>query len=216
MVAKTIKTTTQRPSRRTRTGKGVVDTGWFREKLEGKGLSIRALAKKIDYDYSVLQNIIAGKRSWHAIDIANMALVLGEPMAEVWRRAGILVPVVSETVRLVGSVDSLGAVVLGVAGLPSRVAPRPEGSGLSLEALLSVTPATQVSDGWVYYYVGSEKVEAQAVGRLSVIGCANGSVWVRVLWRSAGGRSWVLRSLGEGGDVTVDVAWAVPVLWIKC
>ena len=68
----------------------------------------------------------------------------------------------------------------------------------------------------MYYYVSSEKVEAQAVGRLSVIGCANGSVWVRVLWRSAGGRSWVLRSLGEGGDVTVDVAWAVPVLWIKC
>ena len=109
MAAKTIKTTTQRPSRRTRTGKGVVDTGWFREKLEGKGLSIRALAKKIDYDYSVLQNIIAGKRSWHAIDIANLALVLGEPMAEVWRRAGILVPVVSETVRLVGSRNRSGA-----------------------------------------------------------------------------------------------------------
>lgn len=208
----------QRPPRRSRIGQRAVDSDWFRDKIATRGLSIRRVAKAINYDYSVLQNILSGKRSWHAVDISVIADILGEPMSEVWRRAGIGLPAdaMSETVRIVGSVDDAGSVVAGTSGLASRMAPRPEGSGTSIIAVQSATPSHQVTDGWLYYYVPTDKIEAEAVGRLSVIGDASGKSWVRILWRSTGGRAWALRAFGDGADLTADVAWATPVLWVRC
>lgn len=207
----------QRAPRKYRAGGITVDSQWFRDKLAAKGMSIRSCAKLIDYDYSVLQNLLAGKKAWYATDVTVLSDVIGEPMEEIQRRAGLTLPAsaMSDSVRVVGAVDSVGAVTLGTAGLAARTAPKPGNVSAGTVALKVASPAYPMTDGWLCYYAPVESIEVEAVNRLAIVKDREGREWLRWLGRNMGGRTWLLKPFAEGSEMVVEIVSANPILWIK-
>ena len=66
-----------------------MDTKWFRERLAEKGLSQRALARKLGLDQSAISLTFGGRRRMKFEEAAGIARLFSLPVSDVLRHAGM-------------------------------------------------------------------------------------------------------------------------------
>jgi hypothetical protein len=199
-----------------------MDAKWFRDRMQDRELNQTKVATLIGWaDRSTMSKVMAGSRQLHPQEAADMARILGVPLADVLRHAGVTVP--KETtaqVPLVGTADERGIVAPGVEG--SKRIERPLAGATELVAV-RIRAARTPFNGWAAFFVPSSRLEPDAVGRLAVVQPRNAKGKARylgVLERGADRDQWQVTPLSGPIAVkphTIDktaVEWAAPVLWI--
>jgi transcriptional regulator with XRE-family HTH domain len=196
-----------------------VDTKWFRDRIADRGLSARKIAKMLRMDAPAMSRMLNGKRKMQTDEAADLAGILGEPLDQVLRRAGIQVALESKaTVWLTGVVNAQGEISPVGTGKPRSVE-RPGKGPEDLTGVLLRAPGNP-KDGWVAYYVPSTRLEPDAVGRLSVVETSTNKSrqYLTVLTKGFERGKWTLTpflSESVAPIEDVDVVWAAPVLWIR-
>lgn len=171
----------------------IVDSAWFARRLAEIGETQRALARFLEADPSTVSKMLSGFRRIRLEEAERLARFLRLPLLEVLEHAGVAGEAADArpSAPLVGRIDGAGrierfeappeTVELPLAGAPAGAHP-------GLVALRLEDPES-LMDGWSFFYVPSERIEAAAVGRLAVV-------------RSRGGRGERL-ALVETGE-TLD------------
>ncbi len=128
-----------------------INAKWFREQLADKQLSQRQLARLIGMDQSAISLTFAGKRRMQFKEAAEIARLIGLPVSEVLRNAGVPVDEGKQTVPLAGYVDGHGEVhCTGYDG--DRIRPPqelPEGS-TAVQCRTAGSPLEHM-DGWTLF-----------------------------------------------------------------
>jgi transcriptional regulator with XRE-family HTH domain len=151
-----------------------VNTQWFQNKIETKGLSQRVVAKALKVDPSAITQIFYGRRKLSIAEAAELARVLQEPLEDVLHNAGIKtasIAMARNTLIVAGAVDSASRVTFGASAVKGqRSVPYPSFLGRGAAALRFQTGAGGVMDGaLVYFHETNGKVDPEAWGRLSVV-----------------------------------------------
>jgi transcriptional regulator with XRE-family HTH domain len=193
-----------------------VDTKWFRDRLADRGLSANRLAAEMGLHKTAMSRLLNGARGWDPQEAAEIARLLGVPLTDVLRKAGIDIPAHEgkKTVPIVGSVGPSGLVKMGGVAAP-RVAERPPGSHEDTIALRVAAPGSW-ADAWVCYVVPSTRIEPDAVGRLSLVTVLGGDKMLRVLHRGKERGRWALRGwFDDAASHDLAIESAAPVLWVR-
>lgn len=186
----------------------------------------RDIADTLDLDPSAISLMLKGERRMQMDEAARLAELLGVPLDEVLDHAGVLPPSVGKvSVPIVGWVSDDGEVHPGRVEAPRR-APRPAGIPEDAVAVrLQMTPGEfSMMDGWIMYYVPGDRVQPEAVGRMSVVqiaaGQGKGLRYVRLVHRGYAAGKWTLTSPFRPWEdrfriEDVRLEWACPVVWIR-
>lgn len=192
-----------------------VDTKWFRDRLADQRMSQRGLARQLGLDPAAISLTLRGKREMKIAEAAAIARLIGVPADEVMRHAGVQISSKGEMVLVCSYMDASAEVHTEPTGL---TVPHPGGDlPETLTAIQCRTAGTALDhmDGWVMFanvhMDGS--VQADAVGRLSVLRLRNGVIYVAKLMRGSRRGVWTLTSpIGTMHDAEVE--WAKPILHI--
>lgn len=193
-----------------------MDKKWFRNRLEDRSLSDTKAAGIIGMDKTAFSRLLAGKRRLTTDEAGRLADLLGEPLGEVLRRAGVAVPTDPRgQVPIVGIANGGGRIGPLGAGGPRRAIRAPE---LAEDAqAVRVKAPGGFCDGWLCYFVASRQVSLEAVGRLSVVELGNKAGRVLgVLTRGYESGKWSVRGIAGGGVEDVAIECAAPVVWVRC
>lgn len=187
---------------------------WFQSKLADKQLSQRQLAKHIGLDPAAVSLMLRGKRKMTADEAGSVAKLLGVPVDEVLRHAGVTIAqrVSTGRVPVVGWINEQGAVIDERPPGPS-VAEAPAECVDDVVALRIVSH--EMFDGWLAFYRPMESVSLEAVGRLCIVELEDG----RKLFRGVR-RGYEPGFYGIGGWFVdradnVRLVSASPVLWMR-
>jgi predicted transcriptional regulator len=192
-----------------------VDTKWFRDRLADQRLSQRGLARQLGLDSAAVSLMLRGKREMKIAEAAAIARLIGVPADEVMRHAGVQISSKGEMVLVSAYMDASAEVH---AESTDMTVPHPGGDlPETLTAIQCRTAGTALDhmDGWVMFanlhMDGS--VQADAVGRLSVLRLRDGVMHVAKLARGSRRGVWNLVSpIGTIKDAEVE--WAKPILLV--
>ena len=67
-----------------------VDKTWFRSRIEQKGLSLRAVAKKMNIEASALSRSLNSERKFKPEEITQLAVILEQPAAEILEHINVI------------------------------------------------------------------------------------------------------------------------------
>jgi transcriptional regulator with XRE-family HTH domain len=190
------------------------------EALLASGMKQAEIAKALGTTQPNISRWLKGKVPKLDVDDALMELALahgllpeGHGFVTLSRRN------VSATVQIVGYVGAGAAIIFDQEGdVPLGEAPRPMGAGATTVAVRvrGESMPGSAEDGWLIYYDSrQDPVTEGLMGKLCVVGCTDGRVLVKKLYR---GRSEGLFDLAPTiGSIEKDVAvrWAARVEWIK-
>ena len=192
-----------------------VDTKWFRDRLADRQMSQRGLARQLGLDPAAVSLTLRGKREMKIAEAAAIARLLGVPADEVMTHAGVLITSRGQQVPICSTMDATNEVHPEPTGM---TVPHPGGDlPDDLTAIQCRTAGTDLDhmDGWVLFTSSrmDGSVQAEAVGRLSVIRLKNGVITIAKLARGLNRNRWNLISpVGTMRDVQVE--WAKPVLLV--
>jgi len=193
---------------------------WFRDRMADRELNQTKVAAMLGWsDRSIMSKVLSGDRELSPQEAADLAQILGTPLGDVLRHAGVKVP--KETtamVAVVGTCDEKGIVSPGVDD-PRRIE-RPLAGAAELVAIRIAAPGP--FNNWAAFFVPSARLEPDAVGRLAVLqprvnGKASKARYLGFLERGADRNQWAITPLTGGKPHLVDrasVEWSAPVLWI--
>ncbi len=189
-----------------------VNTRWFQDRIDDRGMSQRKLAKLMGLDPSALSLMLNGKRGIKMTEAATLSSLLGVSLDDVLFNAGIERPRSGDnTVSVTGTVDADGE-VKPKEGKMARV-PQPPGMPESSTAVRLEDPRS-LHDGWTFYYVPRNDVQADCVGRYCVVRLTTGQTLVRLLRKGYSPGCYSLVGLTGSTVEDVRVAAAAPILWI--
>ena len=193
----------------------ITDTDWFKTRLADKQLSMRKLADLMGLDVSAVSLMFSGKRGMSASEAASVARLLGVPVDEVMRHAGIdLRGATKDAVPIVGWVDAEGDIHTGKILGPKTVQ-GPPGASPECQAVRAQTGGP--FDGWIYFFHEADGISLEAVSRLCVVQVA-GEDGRRLAWVHRGYEPghWNLGPFdGQGELASVRLVAASPVRWIR-
>ena len=191
-----------------------MNTEWFRQLLATRKLSQRGLAKLLDLDPAAVSLMLRGQRKMTNEEAHQISMILGVPITEVLRQAGIEVTDDVRRVKVTGHVDKVGMVTLFPKRTHDKVvgpADCPEGT----YALQIRNPASP-KDGWMFFVSPSEDDPRAHLGQLCCVALTTGESVVAFVQRGyRSGTFNLVRGSGEMLRTDADVAWAARVLWIK-
>lgn len=191
-----------------------MNTEWFRQLMASKKLSQRALAKMLQLDAAAVSLMLRGQRRMTNQEAHEISVILGVPITEVLRQAGIDVIDDVRKVNVTGHIDAASVVTLFPRRTYDKVigpADCPAGT-YALQMRAPTTPA----DGWMLFVSPSEDDPRAHLGRLCCVALDNGEHVVAFVQR--GYRSGTFNLMHSDGRVLrtdATVAWASLVLWIK-
>lgn len=202
-----------------------VDTHWFQAQLADKRLSQRKLAAMMGLDPAAVSLMLRGKRKMVAGEVAVVARLLGVPVDEVMRHAGIDTGLIERGVSsglgsgagagagvpVVGWVDASGVVKAERSAGPAVVV-RPPVSG-DLEAVRIQTDG--LYDGFVLYYRPCEGVSLEAVGQMCIVETVEGLRLVRYVKRGYEPGKYAIGGWRQDKIDDVGLKTATPILWMK-
>lgn len=190
-----------------------IDVQWFRERLSDAGLSQRGLARKLGLDQSAISLTFAGRRRMKFEEAAGIARLLGYPVSDVLRHAGVPVEDGQQTVPITGWLDGAGEIhCFDPADLDRALTPQPMPDGSAALQCRTADSALAYMDGWLLFRVAPDPVPA--VERFSVIRMRNGIKTVGIVRRGYRKGRWNIA--GPAFQATdVDVEWAAPIAAIK-
>lgn len=192
-----------------------VDTAWFRGRLADQKMSQRGLARQLGLDPAAVSLTLRGKREMKIAEAAAIARLIGVPADEVMRHAGVRIGSQGALVPICSYMDASAELHTEATGM---TVPHPGGDlPETLVAIQCRTAGTALDhmDGWVMYANQhmDGTVQADAVGRLSVLRLRNGVIYIAKLARGSRRGVWNLVSpVGEIKDAEVE--WAKPILMV--
>lgn len=192
-----------------------VDTAWFRGRLADQKMSQRGLARQLGLDPAAVSLTLRGKREMKIAEAAAIARLIGVPADEVMRHAGVAISSQGKQVLVCSHMDASAEIHTEDTGL---TVPHPGGDlPEPLTAIQCRTAGTALDhmDGWILFANQhmDGTVQADAVGRLSVLRLRNGVICIAKLARGSRRGVWNLVSpIGEIKDVEVE--WAKPILLV--
>jgi len=191
-----------------------MNTEWFRQLLATRKLSQRGLAKLLELDPAAVSLMLRGQRKMTNEEAHQVSLILGVPITEVLRQAGIEVSEDVRRVKVTGYIDCDSRVTLFPKRTHDKVigpADCPEGT-----YALQVRCANHPTDGWMMFISPSEDDPRAHLGVLCCVAIADGTHVVAFVNR--GYRSAAFNLIDQKGAALVtdaNVVWASRILWIK-
>lgn len=194
-----------------------MDTKWFKDQIRDTKQTQRKLAQFLKLDPSAVTLMFSGRRDVTLEEAAKIAQFLGQPLMEILRRAGIPDDVVNRKNRInvVGSVDENDSIH---PTKDSAFLSKPHELPEHAEAVVYKTAMTQkdIMDGWVFFYVPSEDVSVEAVGRLCVVLAEHDDKpKVRFVRRRYSTGLFAVSRLNSTDHEEVKLQYAAPVCLIR-
>ena len=191
-----------------------MNTEWFRQLIAAKKLSQRKLAKLLDLDPAAISLMLRGQRRMTNAEAHQISIILGVPITEVLRQAGIEVLDDVRRIKVTGHVDDKNVVTLFPRKTHDRVigpADVPEGA----YALQMRSPG-KPSDGWMLFISPAEDDPRAHLGQLCCVAIETGEHMVAFVQRGyRSGTFNLITSTGDALRTDATLAWASPVMWIK-
>lgn len=191
-----------------------MNTTFFKDRLRDREITQRKLAQLLKLDPAAITLMLKGERRMQPKEAQTIAGLLGLPITQVLREAGVYVTEDVATVPIAGSVDGSGRITLMPVGThekttaPSDV-PR---DGYALQMRAFGDPA----DGWVLYVADSTNTADDHLDRLCAVTIADGRAvlaWVRRGYRRGTHNLMLWPSREPLPDQTLSAV--SPVLWLK-
>jgi hypothetical protein len=158
--------------------------------------------------------MLRGKRRMTPYEAHQIATILGVPLLEVMRRAGIDVTEDIRQAPIAGHVDANGVVVMMPPGTHD-LAQAPGDCPLGTYAL-QVRSHTSTRDGWLLFASPAQNEAADHLDQLCVCATSTGKQLIGVVRR--GYRKDTKNVVLWPADETIfdaDLTWVSAVLWIK-
>lgn len=190
-----------------------VNTIWFNQQLAERGLSQRDLARKLGLDQSAISLTFRGKRQMKFAEAADIARLLGLPVSDVLRNAGVPVDDGKQTVPLMGYMDGSGEVhCLHVENAEQILTPHPMTDGsAAIQCRTSGTPL-EYMDGWMIFK--ERPTTTPPLDHFCIVKI-KGSVRTLGMIRR-GYKKGRFNITGPAINVTdADLEWASPIISIK-
>lgn len=195
-----------------------VNADYFYELLKNRELSLRGLAKKINLEPGALSLTFRGERNMKLHEANEIALILGVPLKEVLRNAGVEnVSTGERTIPVVGVLRGNNFATVDLAADADRV-PGPPDLPEVAYAILAQTAMSELApmDGWLFFIGQPQRDLRNAIGR-SVFAKPAGSeelIYGHLSRSHKPGMYNVRHSAGQSHEA-LDLDWAAPVLWIR-
>lgn len=191
-----------------------MNTQWFRDRLKDKQISQRGLAKLLDIDPAAASLMLRAKRKMTTHEAHQIATILGLPLNEIMRNAGIEVIDDVRRVPITAYMDEHG----GVSLMPARTHDTvvgPADCPIGTYAIQVRSPAT-IKDGWLLFVNPTQAPAGDNIEKLCSTATADGKQVVALIRRGYRRDTHNL-ILWPSMEVLADsnVAWTSPVLWIK-
>lgn len=193
----------------------VVDTEWLQRRIKEKATSGRGMAHLMELDSSVFNRMVNGLRPWRPEELTRAATLLETTVEELMRRTGTPVAVETKAMVPIIGLAAASGVINDRVPTPKRVE-RPAVSARDVVGIRLAKPG-HWCDGYVYFYVPTASVEADAMRALAVCQVRGGQRYLGYLDRGKASGTYCVTpvpgSEPAGPDISLD--WAAPVVWIK-
>lgn len=191
-----------------------MNTHWFRERLQDKQLSQRKLAKMLNIDPAAVSLMLRGRRKMTPHDAHQISVILGVPLNEVMRNAGIEVTEDIHNCPIAAHVNEHGAVTLmprGTHDLAVGPADCPVGT-----YAVQVRSHASIKDGWMLFVTPAQVAAESNMDQLCLVATADGKQVMAVVRRGYR-RDTCNLVLWPSMEILSDaqIAWTSMVLWIK-
>lgn len=191
-----------------------MNTQWFKDRLADKRISQRGLAKMVDLDPASVSLMLRGKRRMTPHEAHQLSVILGTPLNEVLRHAGIDI---TEDVRasvIAAHVNERGLVTLMPPGTHDTTlgpADCPVGT-----YAVQVRSHASVTDGWLLFISPAQSTATGNVDTLCLCATAEGRQLLGIIRRGyrRDTHNLVLWPSMETID-DASIVWSSSVLWIK-
>jgi transcriptional regulator with XRE-family HTH domain len=191
-----------------------INTQWFRDRMADKKISQRRLAMMMNIDPAAASMMFRAKRRMSPYEAHQVSQILGVPLNEVLRHAGIDVTEDVRKVPITSFMDADGAIHL----MPSRTHDTvlaPADCPVGTYAVQVRSPASLL-DSWLLFISPVHEETDKHVNSLCVTATDDGRHLMAVVRRGYRGNTFNLvlwPSMNVSSDV--KVAWTSQVLWIK-
>jgi plasmid maintenance system antidote protein VapI len=191
-----------------------MSTEWFRDRLKQKKISQRGLAKLLNIDPAAASLMLRAKRKMTSHEAHQIAQILGVPLNEIMRQAGIDVIDDVRRVSVTSFMDEHGHVSL----MPARTHDTvigPADCPIGTYAIQVRSPTT-VKDGWLLFVNPAQAPANDNIDKLCSNATHEGKQLVGVIRRGYRRDTHNL-ILWPSNNIASDVtlAWSSSVLWIK-
>ena len=191
-----------------------MDTEWFKNKLAEKRLSQRGLAKLVELDQAAISLMFRGKRRMTPHEAHQISQILGVPILEVMRRAGIDVTDDGRKAPVTSYMDAKGSVVQ-MPHWTHDSAISPGDCPLGTYAV-QVRAHSSTRDGWLIFVNPTQNEARQHLDQMCVVATSTGKLLMGIVRKGYKAQAHnVILWPSEETIFDVDIAWVSPVLWIK-
>lgn len=195
-----------------------VNTAYFHDLLKMREISLRTLAKKIALEPGALSLTFHGKRGMKLREAHEIATILGVPLKDVLRNAGVENAGSGErTIPVIGTLAGNNRASVDFNASLDRV-PGPPDLPEAAYAILAHTAMSELApmDGWLFFIGQPQHDPRNLIGR-SVFAKPDGEADAvyGYLSRSHKPGMFNLRHYVGQAREGIAIEWAAPVLWIR-
>lgn len=191
-----------------------MNTQWFRDRLQDLQLSQRKLAKMLAIDPAAASLMLRGKRRMTSREAHQISTILGVPLNEVMRQAGIEVTEDMKRCPVAAYVDEGGVVTSMPVGTHDEVL-RPGDCPIGAFAI-QVRCHSCSTDGYLLFVSPAQLTAPENLDKLCLVATAEGKQLLATVRRGykAGSNNLLLWPSNQMLTDT-QLAWTSTVLWIK-
>lgn len=192
-----------------------IDTDWFRNRLDDRRMSQRDLARHLGLDAAAVSLMLRGKRVMKISEAVAIARLIGVTADEVLSHSGAVASPNGKMIPISFWMDETAEIHTEDQDV---LVPHPSGDlpeAIAAIQCRTVGTALDHMDGWVMFVssIMEGSVQADAVGRLSLIRLRDGVMCIAKLSRGMKRGRWNLVSpIGTIKDAEVE--WASPILLV--
>jgi transcriptional regulator with XRE-family HTH domain len=191
-----------------------IDRQWFLDRLAGRQLSQRQLAKQLGLDPAAITLILQNRRKITNEEAQQIASLLGVAVTEVLRRAGIDVRDDVRRVPIAGIVAGEGKVTFLPDSTHDHVTCPADipASGFAVQ----VRFASNYKDGWLYFVSGEKLEPNDLIDKFLIAVTEDGQARLCVLRRGYKAGTFNLMLICSSTVMeNQKLAWVSPVVWIR-
>lgn len=156
-----------------------IDTKWFVDRLADRKLSQRGLARHLGLDSSAISLTFRGKRQMKLTEAAEIARLIGAPLEEVLKHAGVHEATGGAKAALGRYIDDTGEIRPTEEDLTVDAPPNLPDGCVAIQSR-----AGDHTDGWLYFLKLPSGINPEAMGRFSAVRVKNGVTTLALVSRS--------------------------------
>ena len=199
---------------RTKNQNPAIDTGWFKEQLRIKGLSVRALARHLDISASAASYMLRGVSKIPQDKAQAMAELFGVDLLELYKRMGAPI---DDAQRSVPVTYYIGTERKILSVPPEEIFSVPAPFETTASSICLQIRTTDMYDQWLLFTQGPKLTVKDAANKLCLYEDALGDLYVAIIRAGYQPGTYDAHSAFNDGRVFkgVEVTWASPIAWIK-